>query len=265
MHRKNRSRAGLKVTPVAQRNATDGETEATFKRALQRFLDRRAPDVTAATANRMTREIIEVREAFGRVRADASANRRGWTWNVLHVLDWHSEDVELNEVTRKPLGVASDAQKAMTKEMPASRTAHDRARVARGKRLRALSAAYADARPDLDWAIGRLGALAPRFPATTEMMADLIDRSLEDHESVELGIRAIGRIHGKVRRVEHVKVAAMLVLSEIHGLGGPTEAAQIARYIGQVFKTPHPCPAFAEVASDEHIRKMWSRCGLTRP
>jgi len=241
------------------------DIEAAFEHARQRFVERGiAPLLDRSETNhrsmlRTCRELREIIEAFRRVHDDAAANGNGWDWNLLHMLDWDGGTVEVNERRYRPRLLvenhATTGGQALAKqEQQADELA------ARGKRLRALRDAHAAAQPDLDWAMRRSGESGFVFAAANVGMTDLIDRALEDHESTVIGIRAIGQIHGRVRRVEHVKVAAMLVLGKLHGINGAAALAKLIRD-GNANECA-PCPTFAEHAGDETIRKMFSRCGL---
>lgn len=245
----------------------DVAIEVAFRRATERFMRRTPASGEAATLNaradRMLREFFEVGEAFQRVRAEAGDNSRGWDWNLLRVLDWQGDDVGDNERRYRPrLFIERSGGDRDTET--ASRKQQDRERGARGKRLRALLDAYSKAQSDLEWVMRRSGSHAPEFATVNLAMADLINQAIREHESVEAGIRAIGRIHGKVRRTEHVRVAAILVLSELHRFTGAQWKAEVATFIANRNDQlrPHPCPKFAGDDPLAKIHTMTSRCGL---
>lgn len=252
------------------------DIEQAFQRALTRFVKRAAPrerdEAIGDWSRRMTRELGEVSQAFQRVRKSASDNGRGWDWNLLQVLDWKGGDIEDNE--RQFLAVeracmTDPLSKALAEILPAKATskaqadAVQRARKAetaeRKKRLRALSEAYAAAQPHLEWAIRRSGQLGSSLAAVNVGFADLIDRAIEDHDAA-----LIGRIHGNRRGVDHVKMAAVLVLAELHDFTGATWKADVATFIGEANDRlrPRPCPEFAAEPAHGKIHTAMSRCGL---
>ena len=229
-----------------------------------------------AQARRIARELTEITEMLEDVRANVAANGRGWVWNLMHELDGDGADVEDRERRLRPAMRArctDPLSRALveifppadgTAAAPASKAERDHS--ARGKRLAAAMRAYQAALPDLEWAASQWrgasnAAIEPDFRRCIEQGRAAIHAAIEEHDRVTEALKRINSIHGRVRGAEHVKVAAMALLGELLNLDG---AAKIAGAIEQAHADgTGPCPRFAVVASDEHIRAMWSRCGLT--
>jgi hypothetical protein len=248
---------------------------AATKRMLVRPL--REP-VTREALNRSSRETIEIAEMFQRVQRDAAKNARGWTWNLLHVLDWTGHNVEVNE--RAFRGSLSKLRPKTSLQIAAECREQDEARKARGRRLLTLRDAFAAAAADMRWGFLQNVCDELHEAASGELndhmdtFARLIGSALAAHEQLERGIAQIDELHGRNRRVEHVKAAALVALAELHLLAGSDWKARVAdlvdsrNYVDPNDVEPNvpPCPGFAAKAKDgvthATVRKLLNRCSL---
>jgi hypothetical protein len=78
--------------------ADPAKIEAAIKNEFERLIDR----ILLATnidAQRVVRqEQNEFVQALRRLRQKVASNHRGWTWNLLAVLDWDEHDLRHNEL-----------------------------------------------------------------------------------------------------------------------------------------------------------------------
>ena len=279
---------------VAAAQSVDSDSEASFDRA-QRAATRRfvmrplSASATNDEVNRQLRESIEIGEMFQRVRRDAAAaNGRGWTWHLLQVLDWTGNDVEVNErLFRRSLW---EHEGRSASQVAKEQREADEARRARAVRLQGLQDAFDHARPDLQWGAvqnvtdGARCAVLADLESQLSQFQGLLHEVIAAHAAHERLVAELDGLHGRNRRVAHVKGAALVALAELHGLS--EESAWKARVADLVVakntalksdpgarvhaqtrrrsrsaRDGAPCPTFAKHDEiREKIRKLLNDC-----
>lgn len=244
--KKNNSSSEYDVTWVK----ADVAVRSVIARSVNRSLESNLTKDALSTA---TRERIEIEKMIAHVRqrvADAAVSSRGWTWHLLKVLDWDSADAEaLDE-----------------KDVNVDHRAIDKKWKAEEQRLRAAVLSYKRALPDLLWSAQCFDDFPPiKFPEDIYRGLDVLERALDYRVRRSANWRLVKSIHGRVRRYDHLRAAAMHMLVVIHDLGGRGEHAKLAKFIvdrnAQVSPRP-PCPRFARDDPYDNARKIRSRAGL---
>jgi hypothetical protein len=214
------------------------------------------PGINGAARRRLQREQVEVFEMIARLRDDIRENRRGWTWNLLHVLDWYGATVEENEGRYRPRRFLPEP--AVPYDVKKGRAE----RRARRGRLVALERALERAMPDLEWVVSRDRRTRAVRLAQIADARDIAAYALEQAQQHDLAHAAIAKIHGKVRRVDHVRGAALRILAELHDAEGPVKLSRLIEHHSDASApSPRPCPGFAPKGVDveEKVTKLLQR------
>jgi len=148
--------------PSDEHNQAWPRADLAAKSALARAVDRSLrPNLSNEARNAATRAIFEIGKMIAHVRrcvAAAIASSRhmqGWTWHLLHVLDWDSIDVDALEGK----GTNID-HRTIDREWNAAE-----------RRLRSAVAAYRQALPDLLWSAQCFdGAPLTAFPTDVDSL-----------------------------------------------------------------------------------------------
>ena len=235
------------------RNTTDEARllDAAIKELLAATVDRvLEAGLTHKQVNARSREQAEIQQMLARLRSEVAKSGRGWTWHLLRVLDWDALDLFANE------GAMTATQR---------RTWERRWR-ARGRRLSAASAAFEAAFDDLTWFAQRHEGR----PAQAKMIdvvasgRSVVRQAADTFRKLNRQLAQLSKIHGRVRRYEHVRAAALRILLAIKRFEGSGALAKLASFIEDANETlkPRPCPMFADDGAYDRVRQILSRSGL---
>jgi len=252
------------VTKSRQRTKIDDSAKveaaisAVYLAAVKLVLKRGQTKDEVFAGQRAQTEILEM---AARLRREVAASGKGWTWHLLTVLDWDGHDVAQNEAEGVRLRLTDETKKL-------DHAAIDRKWKAQITRLRAAVAAYKAALPDLLWSAQCFEGGPPiQFPDDIENGLENLERALAWHEQRTATWKLVKGIHGKVRRYDHVRAAALRILIHVHELGGRDEKSRLAKFIMDANdRTPRPCPRFVDAGDGagayDNVRKILNHTGL---
>jgi hypothetical protein len=219
------------------------------------------PGMTDAQRNAASRAQFEIQDMLARVQREVAKTGRGWTWHLLAVLDWDSRDIEANEKQRPRLLVAA--------AVPIDHRALDRKWKRDFDVLRRALSAYEASLPLLAESARNCFAGTPvRFPDDAHRGLRVLKCALEWHAARSATWSRVRSMHGKVRRYDHVRAAAMRMLIHLHDLAGRNEKARLADFIVATNErcSPRPCRRFAGAGdgagAHTNVRKILSRARL---
>jgi hypothetical protein len=232
--------------------------EAAIRLVNERLLDLGVkPGLSDDERNAVFRAQTEIREMFSRVRREVKENKRGWTWHLLNVLEWGSNEIWDNESEGLRLRLALEDDRSpgeVAREWKARR-----------RRLRSAMKSYQAALPDLEWAARRVRVL------TGETFRDDVLRggralllAIDEVDNTDRGVKVVSSIHAKRRGYRHVHAAAMRMLIQLHGMAGKNEQSALAAFIDDTNDEmrPQPCPRFARDVTHDKVRKALSEWKL---
>lgn len=220
--------------------------EDRFTLARRMVLERTIDLVLEADcSNRSLREQCEIQEMFSCVLREMADSGRDSTWHLLRVLDWDGRELAMNENT----------ESVRLRLTPGAVEPIDHAATDHEWRRQKTNVAQAINSVMDSLEIVPAGEI-PTILSALHVLHEVHEWCIQR----ELAWEDIRRMHGRVRRSEHVKGAALRTLMVINSIDKPAKLAQFIVDANE--RRPRPCPVFARDDVHENVRQILSRSKL---